>query len=249
MSKITYPRTAAEMQSLLSMGIEEVKALLRDNDLIINLRLFMQQLFKRRQYTLQEIEEINKMQLEWQEDREQQGLANSVLLYHNSGAKELVGFRYEDLDYEKKDRVQYNKERKTDWDKTRKDFLVKLATDPNKKTQLLEAGVPAEQIQRMAKGRVPIIDGKKYQVHHRIPLDDGGTNALTNLILLRDANEHRSVHGYYNPAEKAAKILKVGQRVTVAYPIPPADTLIYPNPAKGYESKPASNADYLDMIN
>jgi hypothetical protein len=248
MSKITYPRTAAELRALISMGIDQVKALLKANGLKINLRAFMQQFYKERQLTKQELEQINQSQLAWQQERDAKGQSSAVMLYHCTGAKELAGFRYEKLDYVKKDRAQYDKERKKDWDKARKVFLIKIATDPETKEQLLEAGVPTSEIQKMAEGYVPVIDGKGYQVHHRIPLDDGGNNNFSNLILIRDSYEHRSVHGAYNPAEKAVKLLKVGECTTVAYPVPPADTLIYPNPKKGYESKQVSNADFLDMI-
>jgi hypothetical protein len=248
MSKITYPRTAAELRALLSMGFKEVRELLRSKGLRLNLGAFMKQYYKERQHTTSELEQLNQAQMEWQQQRIEQGQPDAVMLYHRSGAKELAGFTYKELNYEKKDRNSYQKERNQEWNAVRPKFLTKLATDPETKQQLIEAGVPADQIQRMAGGKCPVIDGKRYQVHHRIPLDDGGTNDFKNLILIRDSFEHRSVHGNYNPSEKVAKALNVGDSARVAHPIPPTDTVIYPNPAKGYEGKDISNADYIGMI-
>lgn len=248
MSLITYPRTAAEFKALLSLGISEVQELLRKNGLRINLRAFMYQFYKKREHTKQELENICQLQLQWQKENNEKNMPRTVKLYHHTGAQELTGFSFQALNYEKKDRGQYLVQREKQWDETRTKFLIAVATDSESRKQLVEAGVPLEQIQRMEKGKTPIIDGKKYQVHHRIPLDDGGDNDLANLILIRDDVEHRAVHGGYNPAEKIINKLSAGESAKVAYPTPPYDTLIYPNPAKGYTSQPISNADYLEFF-
>ncbi|WP_317451540.1 HNH endonuclease [Pseudoalteromonas maricaloris] len=42
------------------------------------------------------------------------------------------------------------------------------------------------EVAKLADGKVP----KGWQVHHKIPLDDGGTNSFNNLVLIRNSPEH-----------------------------------------------------------
>ena len=94
-------------------------------------------------------------------------------------------------------------------------------------------------------------DGKApqgYQVHHRIPLDDGGTNSRANFILIRNDVEHRALHGYYNPAELRIRLLAYGEKADIALPVPPKDTLVYPNPSMNYVMTSVHYAQFLEMF-
>lgn len=86
-----------------------------------------------------------------------------------------------------------------------------------------------------------------YQVHHRIPLDDGGTNDFDNLILIKDKIEHRSLHGYYNPGELQIKLMVEGEKVQVTLPIPPENAIIYPNVGSGYYSDRIPNSTLVEL--
>ena len=167
-----------------------------------------------------------------------------VIVYHHSGARTLRGFTYQPVSYTRKpDREQYKQERK-EFDRTvRRDWLKHLGSKETE--QLRAAGLMQNEITRMVEeGKPP--DG--YQVHHRIPLDDGGTNRWDNLILIKDNVEHRALHGYYNPAELRIRQLGYGETATVALPVPPIGTVIYPNPAMGYVSEAVGYADFLEMF-
>ncbi|WP_428261666.1 eCIS core domain-containing protein [Haliangium sp.] len=71
----------------------------------------------------------------------------------------------------------------------RKKFLKSLAEDPAKVQQLKRAGLTDADIASMAKGEVP----RLYRVHHKLPLDDGGTNDFSNLVLMQHEPYHKAV--------------------------------------------------------
>lgn len=191
------------------------------------------------------LDRVNHHLIAGQAERDRNHSPSSVVLYHHTGARELPGFRYQEVRYEKKlDRAQYSAERNAFDRSERKAWLQGIAT--SRRAELLAAGLPADQVDRMAiKGWVPI----GYHVHHRIPLDDGGTNGADNLVLIRDDIEHRALHGYYNPSELRTRLLQPGERATIALAIPPADTVVYPNPAKGYEAKHVPYSHLLRSYN
>ena len=92
-------------------------------------------------------------------------------------------------------------------------------------------------------GKVPA----GYQVHHRLPLDDGGTNDADNLILIRNDVEHRAVHGRYNPGENLIYKTGHGATVTVAMPIPPKGAVIYPDPSRQWVCERAPSLDLYEI--
>ena len=65
-----------------------------------------------------------------------------------------------------------------------------------------------------------------FEVHHIIPLDDLGTNALSNLILMRDF-EHSALTAYQN---RATGHLEVGDAAMVDFPVPRPGQLVWPVP-------------------
>lgn len=248
MGFISYPRTAAELNAVLSLGYKEVLRLLRSKKLRINLRAYLRHLFKEMQYDDQAIDNFNKKLFSWQEGREQAGLSSAAIVYHHSGVRLLHGFGIKMVTYERKaDRAVYEKEREKEFGPIRKSWLKEIAI--NNARELEAAGIPRSEIEKMAKyGKAPIdTEGKSYQVHHRLPLDDGGTNDKSNFILIRNDVEHRAVHGYYNPAELRIDRLQYGSTAMVALPIPPEDTIVYPNPSLGYIAEIVPHADFLEI--
>jgi 5-methylcytosine-specific restriction endonuclease McrA len=100
-------------------------------------------------------------------------------------------------------------------------FLAGLAT--HRRAKLLDGGLTEAEVEAMLDGEVP----DRYEVHHILPLDDGGTNAFDNLILIRKSCEHTALTAYQNAF---AKNLDVSQSVCVDYPVPCGDReyAIYP---------------------
>jgi len=128
-------------------------------------------------------------------------------------AVELRGVDSVSVNYVKRDRVEYAALRK-DFDSTvRGDFLRDLAGDPAKVDALRKAGLDQAAIDRIASGRVP----QGWQVHHKLPLDDGGTNSFDNLVLIRNDPHHIALT---NAQRSLVGDLAVGQSRQVDFPIP-----------------------------
>ena len=98
----------------------------------------------------------------------------------------------------------------------RKSFLEDLSKNVE---YLKEAGFTEKDILKMQNGRVP--DG--WQVHHKLPLDDSGTNSFDNLVLIKNEPYHKVITNYQN---SFAKQLEVGEIKSVNWPIPEGN--IYP---------------------
>lgn len=198
---------------------------------------------KNRRHDAAFLERVNTGLLQRQSTNLGAASAN-VTVYHHTGARALVGFTYERVSYTRQpDRNRYKAQRSEFDSKEREAWLRDIGH--NRTPELIAAGFTQNDIDRMTlDGKVP--DG--YQVHHRIPLDDGGTNNHDNFILIRDDVEHRALHGYYNPAELSIRLLAYGETAVVALPTPPKNTLVYPNPAMGYVSTPVSYPTFLEMF-
>ena len=97
-------------------------------------------------------------------------------------------------------------------------FLRGLADDPAKVEQLRAAGLTDDQIALMRAGRGP---GGNWQVHHKVPLDLGGTNDFDNLVIM----QHEPYHKVITNAQNSLG-LDVGSSATVDWPMPPG--FIYP---------------------
>ncbi|KOY02364.1 HNH endonuclease signature motif containing protein [Pseudomonas nunensis] len=245
---ITYPRTVGELTAVIALGYDEVMKLMRDNKLRVNLKRFLQVLFRARKHDDKTLEMFNRKLLDWQEARRLAGEPYATMVYHHSGVRLLTGFTFEKFEFEKKaDRALYDFERDKEYPKVKRKWLKDIAVSHAK--VLLDAGFPQAVIDKMAKdGRNPIVGNKTYQVHHRKPLDDGGDNNTDNFILIRDDVEHRAVHGHYNPAELSIDRLRPGESVMVALPTPPADSIVYPNAAMNYDSERVANVDLLSIF-
>ncbi len=99
----------------------------------------------------------------------------------------------------------------------RKDFLMDLG----KQTEYLRsAGFTETDILKIQSGYVPT----GWQVHHKIPLDGGGTNAFSNLVLIQNEPYHKVLTNYQN---SFMKNMNEGDIIVVSWPQPNGN--IYPS--------------------
>lgn len=99
---------------------------------------------------------------------------------------------------------------------TRKGFLEDLGKNVE---YLRNAEFSETDILKIQNGRVP--DG--WQVHHKLPLDDSGTNSFDNLVLIQNEPYHKVITNYQN---SVAKKMEIGEIQAVQWPIPNGN--IYP---------------------
>ena len=252
----SYPRTGGSyvspetIQALLAAGFlteedvqgyrEEIKTTPPSGrELIADI---VRVVLKDRRHDTEYLDKVNAANLLRQRDAGNNDCG--VTVYHKTSAREMVGFTYECVSYERRgDRQQY-KELRYEFDRKERGAWLK-EIGKSRRQELVAAGLSQKDVDNMAKYGWP---PQGYQVHHRIPLDDGGTNARDNFILIRDNVEHRALHGYYNPAELRIRLLAYGEKAEVALPVPPKDTLVYPNPSKNYVSKPVNYAKFMEMF-
>lgn len=119
---------------------------------------------------------------------------------------------------------EVSKLRKAFDSKARKDFLKSITDDDLAKSQ-----IPKKHWQTVREGKVP----KGYQVHHIKPLDDNGTNAVDNLVLIKNSPDHQLVT---NHQRYLTGTMKPGDSAEVPWPFYPEGTKIWPTP--GMEAVP-----------
>ncbi len=88
---------------------------------------------------------------------------------------------------------------------TRKAFLKDLGQNTE---YLKNAGFSDDDILKIQSGRIP--DG--WQVHHKLPLDDSGTNSFDNLVLIKNEPYHKVITNYQN---SMIRQMKVGDTKTI----------------------------------
>jgi hypothetical protein len=147
-----------------------------------------------------------------------------ALFLPRKGAKKILmfeGWEFRTIKFRKRPEAERINLRKEFNRTVRSDFLENLATQ--RRPELLNAGLTEAEIEGMLDGEVP----DRYEVHHILPLDDGGTNTFDNLILIRKSSEHTALTAYQNAL---AKNLDENESVSVDYPVPCAhrDYAIYP---------------------
>lgn len=103
----------------------------------------------------------------------------------------LSGVEETTFHYVKCDRNEFAEKRKKFNSSARKNFMKNLGENSN---QLAAAGFSEDEIEKMKAGYVP----KGWQVHHIIPLDDGGTNEEENLVLIKNDPYHIVVTNHQN---------------------------------------------------
>ncbi|KAB7705328.1 hypothetical protein F9802_14600 [Bacillus aerolatus] len=128
----------------------------------------------------------------------------------------LEGMKTKEIIYVKRDRTELQNLRKEFDNTIRKQFLSDLSKDT---AYLKEAGFSDTDILKLQKGRVP--DG--WQVHHKVPIDDSGTNSFDNLILIQNEPYHKIITNFQN---SFAKQLVPGEKQVVDWPVPEGN--LYP---------------------
>ncbi len=105
----------------------------------------------------------------------------------------------------------------------REQFLQDLANDPNQLQMLRDAGLSQRDITRMADGYVP----EGFQVHHKVPLEGGGTNDLSNLVLIRTDPYHQLLNNYQRAV---LRDLSPGDTLRITWPTPDGSVYVPPRP-------------------
>jgi len=132
----------------------------------------------------------------------------------------LKNVKVKEITYTKRDPAETKKLRSTFNGSVKKKFLKSLVNDPQKLKQLKNAGLSDSDIARMQDGLNP----KGWQVHHKLPLDDGGTNSMDNLILMKNDPFHKAITNEQNALTRG---LTPGQTKKIKnWPIPSGE--IYP---------------------
>ncbi|MGG0219364.1 T7SS effector LXG polymorphic toxin [Bacillus mycoides] len=131
----------------------------------------------------------------------------------------LKDVKVDEITYSKRTREETDQLRKEFDRSVRKDFLKSLVNDPVKLAELKNAGILDGDIELMKRGKPPI----GWQVHHNLPLDDGGTNAFENLTLIQNHPYHKAIT---NTQRTLTKGLQPGDSVDISWPIPKYN--IYP---------------------
>jgi hypothetical protein len=103
----------------------------------------------------------------------------------------------------------------------RSNFLKGLGADPTKLAQLKDAGISDQGIKLMQDGKLP---SRAWQVHHKLPLDDGGTNSPDNLVLIKNDPFHQVITNEQNALTRG---LNAGETKQIDnWPVP--DGFVYP---------------------
>lgn len=89
-----------------------------------------------------------------------------------------------ELNYVRRDRAEYTALRGEFNSTVRPNFLKSLSDHPDAVSTF-----DSSDLLRLAEGKAPPV----WQVHHKIPLDDSGTNAVDNLILMQTSPYHSAL--------------------------------------------------------
>ena len=95
------------------------------------------------------------------------------------------------IQYIKRDPTVLKDLRRTFDNGGRSDFIRNLAQD---ESLLRNAGFNSSDIQMIKDGYVP----SGWQVHHKLPLDDSGTNNFDNLVLIQNEPYHKVITNHQN---------------------------------------------------
>lgn len=120
------------------------------------------------------------------------------------------------IDYLRRDRAELTALRRKFDNGIRSSFMKDIAGHPD-----VKATFDQPDLDLISRGGVP----KGWNVHHKIPLDDGGTNDFDNLILIKNSPYHSAL----TKAQKTVTSdLLYGQSKTTLWPMPTG--VIYPKP-------------------
>jgi len=131
----------------------------------------------------------------------------------------LKGFKNISLKYTKRTKEAAAALRRKFNSTERKKFLKDIANNPEKVKKLKESGLDADDIKLMKDGGVP----EGFQVHHKLPLDDGGDNSFNNLVLIKNDPYHKALT---NKQKELTKGMKPGDTRVIEWPV--VDGFVYP---------------------
>jgi hypothetical protein len=134
---------------------------------------------------------------------------------------ELPGVSLQRIEYTKRAAEELASLRAEFDSSVRKSFLQDLAADPIKVAKLKSAGLSDAQIELMSSGGCP----QGWQVHHKLPLDDGGTNGFENLVLSKYDPYHKVITNHQRALTRG---LAARETRVLEFPIP--DDFVYPLP-------------------
>jgi len=130
----------------------------------------------------------------------------------------LPGMKKKQIEYKKRPKAEREKLRNK-FQTQRKHFLKDLANSPDKVKQLKKAGLSDIDLEIMRNEKVP----EGFQVHHKLPLDDGGDNSFDNLVLIKNHPYHKALTNLQNDLTKG---MSAGDTRTFEWPVP--EGFIYP---------------------
>ena len=133
----------------------------------------------------------------------------------------LPGFHNIRLNYTKRSKTDLKALRDKFDTSARKEFLKKLGNDPQAVQKLKNAGLTSDELRRVVDGKVPNLE---WQVHHKLPLDDGGDNSFDNLVLIKNDPYHKAITNLQNASIRG---MQPGETRVLSWPICPGS--IYPN--------------------
>ena len=128
----------------------------------------------------------------------------------------LKKVRTEKIKYIKRSNEDLQMMRRRFNSRCRRQFLKKLS---EKSADLNACGINEIGIHRIQNGLVP----RGWQVHHKLPLDDSGTNDYSNLVLIKNHPYHKVITNYQRAVTKG---FRAGSFNAVNWPIIDGD--IYP---------------------
>lgn len=102
----------------------------------------------------------------------------------------------------------------------RKEFVKHITASAENIAILKQAGLSNKQIETLRSGKVP----KGFQVHHKLPLDDGGDNSFSNLVLIKNDPFHKAIT---NEQNRLTKGLEPGKSKSFDWVMPPG--IVYPS--------------------
>ncbi|MHB8139682.1 MAG: HNH endonuclease signature motif containing protein [Vulcanimicrobiaceae bacterium] len=138
-------------------------------------------------------------------------------------------WRFKQMQYQKRVREEYEQLRKEFDRKHRAEFLKRIAQE--ERDFLMAAGFGQADFKLMEHGRPP----RGYQVHHKIPIDDGGDNSESNFLLIRNSPEHTALTSYQNMATMG---MKEGEVRDLHFPVPEPRVFLYPPTTAPAETLP-----------
>ncbi|MED1461594.1 T7SS effector LXG polymorphic toxin [Bacillus safensis] len=132
----------------------------------------------------------------------------------------LEGVKVKEIVYTKRFPEETAKLRKEFNNSIKKNFLKGFANDSKRINYLIEAGLSEQDIARMKDGLNP----RGWQVHHNLPLDDGGSNAFSNLVLIKNDPYHKAITNEQNSLTKG---MTPKQSKTINWPL--IEDEVYPS--------------------